>query len=140
MITHYGHFDGHRLRASSFAAEVKGWPAGTPLEFTCRKARKRKSTAQNAYLHVLFTIAARSLTELTGENYTMEQVKAYAKVSGMYPTLDFVRPGTGEVVQVPMDTRDLDKEEAMITIDRVIAHFADIGIVLPAPGEQIQMT
>ena len=140
MITHYGHFDGHRLRASSFAAEVKGWPAGTPLELTCRKARKRKSTAQNAYLHVLFGITARSLTELTGENYTMEQVKAYAKVSGLYPAVDFVRPGTGEVVQVPMDTRDLDKEEAMIAIDRVIAHFADIGIRLPAPGEQIQMT
>ena len=43
------------------------------------------------------------------------------------------------MVQVALDTRELDKEDAQLTIDRVIGHFAELGIVLPMPGEQMQL-
>jgi hypothetical protein len=137
-MKHYGTFQGGRLRAVSFAAAVKGYPEGTPLELTVREVTKRKTNPQNAYLHVLFTIAARSMQELTGQNCTMEMVKAYAKNEGIYPAKDMVLPD-GVIVQVPIDTRDLSKEDAMITIDRTIAHFAELGIILPLPNEQMRI-
>lgn len=38
------------------------------------------------------------------------------------------------------DTHELSKEEAMETITRVIAHFAEEhGIILPEPNEQIRI-
>jgi hypothetical protein len=138
MDKHYGTYSGGRLRAASFSAAVRSWPEGTNLEFTVREATKQKTTPQNAYLHVLFRLAARSMAELTGQNCTLEMVKAYAKVQGIYPARDMVLPD-GEIVQVPIDTRDLSKEDAMITIDRTIAHFAELGIILPEPGEQMRI-
>jgi len=136
---HYGSWDGHRLRAGTFIADVKSYPIGEHLEFTVARAMPHKTTQQNRYLHQLFTIAARALSEATGQNYTKERVKAYAKKVELYPVEDFVNPKTGEITQIAMDTRDLSKEDCMITIDRMIAHFAEIGIILPSPNEQQHM-
>ena len=138
MDKHYGRWEKGRMQAPSFAAAVKSWPEGTTLELTVREATTRKTNAQCSYLHVLFRLAARSMQELTGQNCTMEMVKGYAKREGLYPARDMVLPD-GEVVHVPIDTRDLTKEDAMITIDRTIAHFAELGIVLPEPGEQMRI-
>lgn len=141
-MIHYGDFDGTRLRASSFSAEVKSYPVGTPLEFTVRKARVRKSKDQNSYLHVLFTIAAKFMNEAgfgDGTPWTKERVKEHCKSEGLYPTDEMLFPG-GVVKNVPKSTRDLDKEETMLVIDRVLRHFADEhGIYLPEPGEQLTL-
>jgi hypothetical protein len=138
MDKHYGKMVNGRMQAPSFAAAVKSWPEGTTLELTVREAATRKTNAQCSYLHVLFRLAARSMQELTGQNCTMEMVKAYAKNEGIYPARDMVLPD-GVIVQVPIDTRDLSKEDAMITIDRTISHFAELGIYLPFPGEQLRI-
>lgn len=138
-MIHYGDFDGARLRASSFSAEVKSYPVGTPLEFTVRKARKPKTTPQNRYLHTLFSIAAKEMNSAgfgDGTPWDKEKVKAYAKHVGLYPMVELHCKGV--VIHVPMSTRDLDKEEAMLVIDRTLRHFADEhGIYLPEPGEQL---
>lgn len=138
-MIHYGNFDGVRLKASSFSAEVKSYPVGTPLEFTVRKARKPKTTPQNRYLHTLYTIAAKEMNSSgfgDGTPWDKDKVKAYAKHFGLYPMEELHCKGVA--IHVPMSTADLDKEDAMLVIDRVIQHFADEhGIVLPEPGEQI---
>jgi hypothetical protein len=105
------------------------------------KAGATKSHAQNNYLHQLFTIAAKALNREaygTGERWTPEQVKTYCKAARLYPMKDVTMPG-GVVEQLPMDTRALSKDDAMYTIDKVIAHFEELGIHLPAPGEQIEL-
>lgn len=138
---HYGHFNGTKLVAPSFAADVKGYEADTPLEFTVRKCVRPKTTPQNNYLHFLFQEAAKYMNEAgygDGVPWTKDRVKQLCKREGLYPMLDLVLPG-GIVTQVAMDTRDLDKDDARETIDRVIPYFAEMGIILPLPGEQQNM-
>lgn len=138
---HYGTWDGTRLRAASFAAEVKSWPQGTQLELTVQEQRHRKTTPQNNYLHLLYRIAARAMNEGgfgDGNAWTEQRVKAHCKAAGLYPALDMVLPG-GEVQQVSMDTAELDIRETADTIERVIAYFAELGIVLPPPQKQQEL-
>lgn len=128
--------EGGRIRAASLRAELDALPDGA---YTVQvKRASSKTRAQNAYLHVLFTIAAQHLNAMgygDGSQWTPERVKSYAKAQHLYPVEDMVIPG-GEVVQVPKDTRDLDDLEAGCTIERVIAHFADLDIILPEPNAQ----
>lgn len=138
---HYGTHTGKGLRAPSFVAEVLSYPADTPLEFTVRKARNRKTTPQNNYLHVLLGIAARALNDGgygNGQQYTIERVKELLKQERVYPVVEMSVPG-GEVKEFAKDTRELDKEEMSATIDNAISFFGMYGIVLPAPDEQQTM-
>ena len=140
-ITAYGQYDGVRLRAEAFVAAVKSWPVGTVLKFTVDKYTPEKTKPQNGYLHALFTIAARALNKDamgSGEQWTASMVKELAKRERLYPLIDRVLPG-GEVVQIVLDTRNLNMEQAAETIDRVIRYFAELGIVLPEPRQQQKM-
>lgn len=137
-ITAYGHYDGARLRAEAFAAAVKSYPIGTMLKFTVCKYVPEKTQPQLGYLHVLFSIAARALNKDamgSGEQWTPSMVKELAKRERLYPVIDRVLP-SGEVVQIVLDTRNLNREQTAETIDRVIHYFAELGIVLPEPREQ----
>ena len=138
---HYGSHSGKGLRAPSFVAEVLSYPEGERLEFTVRKARNRKTTSQNNYLHLLLTIAARALNEGgygNGQQYTVERVKELLKQERVYPVVEMTIPG-GEVKEFAKDTRELDKEEMASTIDNTIAFFSLYGIVLPEPSTQQTM-
>ena len=135
MSEHYGHWDGLKLHAETFAAQVKAHPIGTPLCLTVEPFKVRKTRAMNNYLHVLFRIAARELSAM-GTQWTPEEVKSYCKAAKLYQMEDRTLPG-GEIVQVAKDTAQMDKEETMMTIERVRAYFAELGIVLPEPGEQL---
>ena len=80
--THYGQHTGKGLRAPSFVAEVLSYSMEDRLEFTVRKARNRKTTSQNNYLHLLLTIAARALNEGgygNGQQYSVGRVKELPK-------------------------------------------------------------
>ncbi len=139
---HYGTHTGKGLRAPSFVADVLSYPIDEPLEFTVRKARNRKTTQQNNYLHLLLGIAARALNEGgygNGQQYTIARVKELLKQERVYPVLEMAVPG-GEVKEFAKDTRELDKEEMSTTIDNVIAFFAMYGIKLPEPNEQQTMS
>lgn len=138
---HFGRYTGTGLSAPSFVAEVRSWPVDTDLEFTVQRAKVRKTTNQNGYIHVLFTMAARFLNEEghgTGERWTKDSVKEHCKKEGLYPTKELILPG-GVVANVPKSTADLDKYETSETIDRVMVYFAEWGIILPHPGEQQTM-
>lgn len=128
-----------RIRAGALRAYLDALPNGS-YKITV-SSTSTKSTKQNSYLHVLFTIAAKHMNLEgygSGMYWTGERVKLYAKLNELYPMEDALLPG-GEVVQIAKDTRDLDKEEINSTIDRVIRHFAELGIVLPEPQEQTKL-
>lgn len=133
--------EGGKIKAAALRAHLDALPDGG-YAVTVESGEKRKTQAQNSYLHVLFGIAAKAMNEAgygSGLQWTKERVKAYAKRMELYPVEDALLP-TGEVVQVWKDTHELSKDEAMETISRVIAHFADeLGIILPAPNEQLQL-
>jgi hypothetical protein len=67
----------------------------------------------------------------------MEKVKEWCKAQGCYPT-ETVRL-KGVEVEVTKQTRELSKEDAMVTIDRVMNYWAEFGIILPAPNEQLEI-
>lgn len=105
---------------------------------TVKRHSGRKSTAQNNYLHALFQIIADTLNAEgmgDGNKWTKDRVKEWCKAQGCYPT-ETVRL-KGSDVEVVKQTRDLDKEDAMIAIDRVMAYWSEMGIVLPEPYEQM---
>ena len=130
-----------RVKAAALRAYLDSIDDGTYM-VTVEQAKKRKTQEQNSYLHVLFTIAAKEMNKEgmgDGTQWTKERVKAHCKRSELYPMEDALLPG-GEVVQVWKDTHELTKEDAMITIERVIRYFAELGITLPFPNEQLQLT
>ena len=73
-----------------------------------------------------------------GRQWTKERVKTHCKQAELYPVEDMILPG-GEVVQVPVDTRDLTMLEASQTIERIYAYFLDLGLELPELNKQIKM-
>ena len=129
-----GRWHGSALRAALDACEPGQYA------ITVKRTSGRKTTPQNSYLHVLFRIVADTLNADgmgDGKRWTVERVKEWCKAQGCYPTDDLMVKGNA--VQVVKPTRELDKEEAMVTIDRVIQYWAEMGIVLPEPGDQIEL-
>ena len=133
----------HRKAGTWHAAALRAFLDAQPdgqYSVTVKRANGRKSTEQNSYLHVLFSIVADTLNAEgmgDGARWTTERVKEWCKAQGCYPTDELTVKGA--TVQVVKPTRELDKEEAMVTIDRVIQYWAEVGIVLPEPGEQTGM-
>lgn len=132
--------EGGTIKSAALRAHMDALPDGSYF-VTVEQATKRKSTAQNSYLHVLFTIAAKELNKEgfgNGQQWTKERVKAHCKRAELYPMEDALLPN-GEIIQVWKDTHELTKEEAMETIDRVIRYFAELNIILPEPNTQLQI-
>lgn len=132
--------EGGTIKSAALRAHMDALPDGSYF-VSVEQVTKRKTHAQNGYLHVLFTIAAKELNKEgfgDGTQWTKERVKAHCKRAELYPMEDALLPN-GEIIQVWKDTRDLTKEECMETIDRVIRYFAELGLVLPRPDEQLQL-
>lgn len=96
----------------------------------------RRSDAQNALIHMLFRMAAKWITESTGQKTTEGDVKVWLKM--LHLPRDIVMPD-GEVVKVCRDTHELDEAETSEFIERCYATLAEVGIVLPEPGEQLTL-
>ena len=108
---------------------------------TIKRTTGRKTTPQNSYLHVLFSIVADTLNaEGMGDGAKVDDGarEEWCKGAGLLPD----RRAYGQGRDGPCGEADkelADKEEAMVTIDRVIQYWAELGIVLPEPNEQMEM-
>jgi len=128
-----------RWHAAVLRAALDAQPPGQ-YSVTIKRTSGRKSTPQNNLLHVLFRIVADTLNAEgmgDGKRWTVDRVKDWCKAQGCYPAEDLTVKGV--TVQVTKNTRELDKEETMETIDNVIRYWAEYGIVLPLPGEQTEL-
>lgn len=131
--------DGHKWHAAALRAIMDNLPAGA-YEVKIMPMG-RKTPKQNRGIHQLYTIIAGILNREgygDGRPYTKERVKALCKAEGLYPVEDMVKPG-GEIIQVPKSTADLTDAEASVVIENVYAYFGDMGIDLPALGEQVKL-
>jgi hypothetical protein len=134
----YIHKSNGAWKASALRALMDAAPDGQ-YKVTFKRHSGRKTLPQNAYLHVLFQIVADTLNAEgmgDGERWTKERVKDWCKAQGCYPTHTLHIKGVDVEVAIP--TRELSKEDAMITIDRVLQYWAEFGIVLPEPNHQLQ--
>ena len=137
----YIHKDEHgKWHGKALRAALDACPPGQ-YAVEIKRHSGRKTTPQNDFLHVLCRVAANEMNAAglgDGKAYTVDSVKELLKRVGVYPLVDCVLPD-GEIIQVPKRTRDLDKEETQITIDRALAWFAEYGIITTMPGEQMEM-
>lgn len=135
----YIHKEHGKWKASALRAVLDA-AANGQYAVTFKRHSGRKSNQQNRYLHVLFSIVADVLNAEEmgdGERWDIVRVKEWCKAQGCYPTDTILLKG--QEVQVVKQTRDLDKEETMITIDRVMNYWAEFGIILPEPNQQLEI-
>lgn len=98
----------------------------------------QRSNAQNAYLHLLFTIFKNELNQL-GNEFPMLEVKELCKAR--FLITDVVNESTGECIgQRVKGTHELSKIEMMQFVDDVIRWAAEMfHIILPYPNEQTDL-
>lgn len=111
---------------------------GKRVIITIKRLKAQRSSQQNKYLHVLFTIFKDELNEL-GNEFTMQQVKDLCKRKFLF--YDLVDKSTGEVLgQDVKQTSALNKMEFADFTENVIRWAADFfHITLPVPGENIEL-
>lgn len=98
----------------------------------------KRSLNQNAYQHVVFTLAQKGLYDQGyGEVKTMEDAKWFYKK--LFLKKQAVNEQTGELYEVIRRTRDLSKDEMANFIQSVIDHQLEwCGVVIPSADEYKQ--
>lgn len=126
-----------RINRRQLAIELEQF-GNHSVRFVIEPLNKR-SSQQNRYLHLLFTIFQKELNETTGNQFTMEEIKDLCKCK--FLTTDVVNEETAEVIgQRIRGTSELTKTEMMAFVEQVIAWAADMfHITLPYPNEQMEI-
>ena len=122
---------------SLFNNDLKELFPNCTVDIIIKKRRVKRSLNQNAFLHVLLTIFARELQDLTGDkSLTMARVKGMMKLK--FLKVDVYNGETGELIgEEVLDTSSLTKEQMMIFIEDIYRYAADtFHIVLPNANTQ----
>ena len=119
-----------QLARKRFSTRVKAlWEAGAVVELA---DLRRRTNAQNAYLHVALGILAYE----TGNS--LETVKIEVFKRRVNPDLFIVEredPILGHI-QAIRSSRDLNKEEMSMAISRFLKFCAENGVYIPSPEEK----
>ena len=125
-----------RITANRIAKELQGHE-GKRVLITIDKCSAKRSNAQNAYLHLLFTLLTDELNAL-GNSFKMLEVKSLMKTK--FLLIDVVNEETVEVIGERIKgTSECNKEEISEFIENVIRWAAELQIVLPYPNEQLNL-
>lgn len=135
---HLGFFDGRKLCAGSFIAEVKGYAIGTPLEFTVCKSKAKRSSPQNRYYFgVIVNMIHRGLKD---GGMDMSREGTHELLRFRFLAVDTPIGEDGEFISTIRSTTELDKEEFGIYIDQCKQFAAEyLNLVIPEPNEQMQL-
>jgi hypothetical protein len=106
-----------------------------------KKQVKKRTNSQNSLLHLYLQIIA----DDTGNS--LETVKSCLKTMFLTTTMkdnignDMYNPKTGEQITYVRNTSDPDflTTDMMLFIDNIFVFAADFGIILPLPGESMEM-
>ena len=132
---HYGHMHSGRLKASTFAAAVREFPEGTPLEFTVRKAIDRRSSPQNRYYWGVVVPAIHKGLRDGGMEITRQGTHDLLKFRFLKEEHPVGKDG--EFVTLIPSTSDLDVEQFIAYTDACIRFAAEyLNTRIPGPGEQ----
>lgn len=98
----------------------------------------KRTSPQNRYLHLLFTIFQKELNEL-GNEFTMQEVKDLCKYK--FLKTEVFNTDSGEVIGERIKgTSELTKEDLNVFIGQIIRWAADMfHIILPYPSEQMEI-
>jgi hypothetical protein len=140
VLTYYSDVKNSRLQknvSERIANELAAFE-GKRVEVKICRLRSKRSSQQNKYLHVLFTIFKDALNDL-GNEFTMQQVKDLCKRK--FLSYDLIDKSTGEVIGEDIrHTSSLNKIEFGEFIESVVRWAADFfHIVLPYPSESIEL-
>lgn len=103
---------------------------GKEVCFDITKVKIKRTVDQNSGLHLLLDRFAESLTELTGEEYTMLRVKG---IIGAKFLLKSIYDKDGKYLDEGIQsTAELSLTEMSVLIEKIYAYAADtFGIILP---------
>jgi hypothetical protein len=131
----HGRMENGKLKAEGlrlYLAELDG----EAVEITVKPSKEYKRTIpQNSYIHWMFRFIANCLRDL-GNEWTEEEVKHWLKMTHL--TYHKHTPD-GENVLMCKDTSELDDAECAVFMEACWRTCAEIGIVVPAPGEQMEL-
>ena len=120
-----------------FDANLAEFFPNCTVDIIIKKRRVKRSLNQNAFLHVLLTIFAKELQDLTGDrSLTMQRVKNMAKLK--FLKVDVYNGETGECIgEEILDTSSLTKEQMATFIEDIYRYAAEtFHIVLPTSNTQ----
>lgn len=140
VLTYFSEVKNSRLQknvSEGLHNELKAFE-GKRVEIRICRLRSKRSSQQNKYLHVLFTIFKDALNDL-GNEFTMQQVKDLCKRK--FLSYDLIDKSTGEVIGEDIrHTSGLNKTEFNEFIESVIRWAADMfHIQLPFPSESLEL-
>ena len=109
---------------------------GKRVKITVEKVKKSRSLAQNAYMHLMFTIFKDALNDL-GNEFNMPQVKEMLKLK--FLKTEVVNEDTGETIgERVRHTSELTTTELNVFIEDVIRYGAEeFNVTIPFPNEQL---
>ncbi len=95
----------------------------------------KRSNLQNAYEHVVFTLAVKGLRDMGyGEIRTKEDSKKFYK--DLFLTIERPNTQTGELYKVHRHTSELSKDETSNFIEQIREHQLEwAGVNIPTPDE-----
>jgi hypothetical protein len=107
---------------------------GKAIVITIAKAIKRRSHAQNRFMHGPFLTAFRLMHHDAGLNHTEAESKdAFKRSFG--PTV-CIELADGTIIQEPKSTAEYTTLEAETAMERARAWAAGLGYELPFPNEE----
>lgn len=126
----------HMLNKARFLEDMKQFK-NCDIVFEIKKRGKRSNRQNRYYFGVVVPEITRRLREL-GNDVNSDVVHEYLK--GRFNTTRIVIEATGEAMDVPKSTTELNKEEFAAYVDRIIQFCAEsLDIVIPPPNTQTQM-
>lgn len=131
----HGRMEGGKLKAEGLRMFLMEFD-GKPVEVTVKVgAENRRSQPQNNYMHWMFRFIAACLRDL-GNVWTEDEVKHWLKMTHLRYQK---HTPEGELVDMCKDTSELDDAECSAFMEACWRTCAEIGIVVPAPGEQMEL-
>ncbi len=129
-----------KLQASAFVAALNAFRSRrAAVVFTIEEDRGKRSLPQNNYYWMCMEIVGNGLADLGWEPKECTKEAAHAMMAQEFLTVD--APGIdGVLLRRVRSTTELDKKEFSTYMEHVIRYAAvNVGVILPAPGEQMEL-
>lgn len=116
---------------SKLEMAIMSFPVGKSLSVTISD-KLRRSDQQNKYFHACCKIFGDAF------GYTKDEAKSIIKMK--FLKREKVNESTGEIFEYLLETHKLNKEDFSELMEQFIIWAAQLGVVIPEPGDQFEIT
>ncbi len=136
-LTYYGTVENGILKISNrkmYEKDISQYE-GKRMELTIQKAKKKRSTVQNAYLWaVCYPMAKHGFEEIGEIGIDIDTIHRFFKDRFSDEYKQVVSPISGEVITLQKTTTTMSTTQMMTYIEQVAKFCSDfLGIVIPPP-------